>query len=40
VPSVFTEHYEGKPEGLIEIINCTARYSNYQRFETLGRIKK
>ena len=40
VPSVFTEHYEGKPEGLTEIINCTARYSNYQRFETLGRIKK
>ncbi len=39
VPLTFTEHYEGQPAGLKEIIICSARYTNYRRFEVLGRIK-
>jgi hypothetical protein len=39
VASVFTERYEGLDRGLKEIIVCTARYTNYRRFEVLGRIK-
>jgi formate-dependent nitrite reductase membrane component NrfD len=40
VPSVFTERYEGERNGLKEIVICSARYTNYQRFETSGRIKR
>ena len=40
VPTSFTEQYEGERDGLKEIIICTARYTNYRRFETFGRIKR
>jgi hypothetical protein len=39
VPASFTERYEGAPEGLKEIDTGRATYSNYRRFEVLGRIK-
>jgi hypothetical protein len=39
VPSVFTEWYRGSPDGEDEMIVCEAAYSNYRRFEVVGRIK-
>jgi hypothetical protein len=39
VPSVFTEWYRGSPDGEDEMIVCESAYSNYRRFEVVGRIK-
>ena len=40
LPSVFTERYEGEPEGQKEIDTGRAQYSNFKRWETSGRIIK
>jgi len=40
LPSVFSERYEGTPDGLKEIDTGHASYGNFKRFETSGHIKK
>jgi hypothetical protein len=39
LPALFQEHYERKKSDPYEVISCEARYSNFRRFEVLGRIK-
>lgn len=39
VPSVFRERYEAKQGKRREVITCEATYTNYRRFEGIGRIK-
>jgi hypothetical protein len=39
VPSVYTERYEGEPEGLKEINTGRAVYTNYRQHESFGRIR-
>jgi hypothetical protein len=39
VPDVFRERYEGRVAGRAEVVECEARYSNYRRFEVVGRIR-
>jgi hypothetical protein len=39
VPVVFTERYRLEDDGLWETIVCEARYANYRRFETSGRLE-
>jgi hypothetical protein len=38
LPATFTERYE-RTRDVKELIECWAKYSNYRRFETAGRIK-
>lgn len=38
LPATFSERYE-RTRDVKEVIECEARYSNYRRFETSGRIK-
>lgn len=40
LPSLFAERYVSEASGLKETIVCSARYSNYRRFETSGRIRR
>jgi len=39
LPTLFEEHYERFKDGPHEVISCEAKYSNFRRFEVLGRIK-
>jgi hypothetical protein len=39
LPTLFQEHYERLKDGPHEVISCEAKYSNFRRFEVLGRIK-
>ena len=39
VPSVFRETYTGRVDGVKESIVCEARYTNYRRFEVMGRVR-
>jgi len=39
VPAVFTERYEGEPDGLKEIDTGRAMYTNYRQHESFGRIR-
>jgi hypothetical protein len=39
VPSRFTERYASRANGRTDSVVCEARYTNYRRFEVVGRIK-
>jgi len=39
LPVLFQEHYERLKDGPHEVISCEAKYTNFRRFEVLGRIK-
>lgn len=39
LPTLFQERYERKKDGPREVVTCEARYTNFRRFEVLGRIK-
>jgi hypothetical protein len=39
LPSLFEEHYKRLKDGPHEVISCAAKYTNFRRFEVLGRIK-
>ena len=39
VPSRFTERYASRVKGGTDSVVCEARYTNYRRFEVVGRIK-
>jgi hypothetical protein len=39
LPALFQEHYERLKDGPHEVISCEAKYTNFRRFEVLGRIK-
>jgi hypothetical protein len=39
LPTLFQEHYERLKDGPHEVISCEAKYTNFRRFEVLGRIK-
>jgi hypothetical protein len=39
LPSIFRERYDGHPQGQHEIVTCQATYTNFRRFQVLGRIK-
>jgi hypothetical protein len=39
LPSLFQEYYERLKDGPHEVISCEAKYTNFRRFEVLGRIK-
>jgi hypothetical protein len=39
LPTLFEEHYERLKDGPHEVISCEAKYSNFRRFDVLGRIK-
>jgi len=40
LPSLFTERYEGAPGGVREVDTGRAEYSNFKRYEAVGRIKR
>jgi hypothetical protein len=39
LPTLFRERYERLKDGPHEVIACEAKYSNFRRFEVIGRIK-
>lgn len=39
LPSVFDERYASHREGRREVTTCESRYSNYRRFEVVGRLR-
>ena len=39
LPTLFQERYERLKDGPHEVISCEAKYTNFRRFEVLGRIK-
>jgi hypothetical protein len=39
LPALFQERYERKKNGPHEVITCESKYTNFRRFEVLGKIK-